>query len=981
MVDHSLSILEDNIKDDILEGLGYLFKHKESVEAINRSTYISTWIFRNMLNICCKKYESFIQYINWIGSLLEFEEAASSSTSNNDHSLYLTRILNSIMGDLSYWRVLGKQSYLLFAGQIDNKKREKMFLLIAKVFEIASKNEKFLQNLVSFRMTNGFDTYFRFLVELSIIEEPYAFCTMGTALLRMLSSCKYILPNCYRKLSLLLLEKEAKNPEFFVSVIICRINKFFFYDAGHRRLFTDIVESVLILKKPEFEYEMRTRMQEVDEYLIKKLSKLGFLIKPDNKVFERKSHPKPNATRVSSNHQTIGIGGMNANPITQVSNNYPRQDVNQNTQSKSDSDQGSEEYSSEEEPGEGSELVDSNSDNSSDQSAGNGSGEDSSPYTESETDSEDVGDDTSKEISSLNPPLEPLNRSPIIPTPVQKQQSSRHTIKTIEDKFTPASSFQTSISSSLTSPSFISYVPRRIREYKDTDFISEIERPLYIPSSSEGGSSASLVTFMFSKILAQPSILQKNAVYPFLAQNNKSRYFQFFKDCRVNCKFCVLFDGFYNMEIDELYSVLAAKIEFDDLKPHNYFNHFGFALVQLYFDLFSVCDRAEFFENTLNSVFRILVSKRVDTRIKCSFFLYLEHLLDEEKSIFGVLLGTEFSRFLMDYLAEFMVNFKLLSFKQAMSNKFEGNYAVFVESEDQISAPRMMRINDGRSNTIVKLDRQNSNEHADRIINFSKKVIYKDCIWDDVQKRFRYMSILLTPENWKRMKEYQSDMQYEKGIYTFYFWRLHCIYHLLDILLMILKSVKGNSTKTFFGNIGHLPLQIIEISVLFKDYGTNFVPQKPFLVDSECWTHTTKLLYESNVTLLITIQGKLQEILKQMITRDNKLLSKTVRICSRSTKYLGGFLDLLNAFGTLEQTVTYLENLMVISTRMLERDPESIAAEPKVTLLLYLRLLICLLSLYEIKSLLLLNHHKLFLKRIKMGKAKNSLMKEDLLQF
>ena len=74
----------------------------------------------------------------------------------------------------------------------------------------------------------------------------------------------------------------------------------------------------------------------------------------------------------------------------------------------------------------------------------------------------------------------------------------------------------------------------------------------------------------------------------------------------------------------------------------------------------------------------------------------------------------------------------------------------------------------------------------------------------------------------------------------------------------------------------------------------------------------------------------MQQILREMITKNNKLLSKTVSICSRNIQYLGGFLDLLSSLGTLENVVTFLTNLLLISSRMLEKDPDSIEIEPFV---------------------------------------------------
>jgi len=50
--------IDEEIKDELIEGLGEMFKHEETVLKINKSTYISNWIFNNLLQICSKSYEN-----------------------------------------------------------------------------------------------------------------------------------------------------------------------------------------------------------------------------------------------------------------------------------------------------------------------------------------------------------------------------------------------------------------------------------------------------------------------------------------------------------------------------------------------------------------------------------------------------------------------------------------------------------------------------------------------------------------------------------------------------------------------------------------------------------------------------------------------------------------------------------------------------------------------------------------------------------
>lgn len=99
---------QSQIRDQLVSGLSYLFKHESTVISINRSAYLSSWIFNNMLEICSCSYDTFIEYITWISELLHFEEAGNSSKSTTDHSLHFTRIINSVMADLCLFKELGK---------------------------------------------------------------------------------------------------------------------------------------------------------------------------------------------------------------------------------------------------------------------------------------------------------------------------------------------------------------------------------------------------------------------------------------------------------------------------------------------------------------------------------------------------------------------------------------------------------------------------------------------------------------------------------------------------------------------------------------------------------------------------------------------------------------------------------------------------------------------------------------------------------
>lgn len=216
-----------------------------------------------------------------------------------------------------------------------------------------------------------------------------------------------------------------------------------------------------------------------------------------------------------------------------------------------------------------------------------------------------------------------------------------------------------------------------------------------------------------------------------------------------------------------------------------------------------------------------------------------------------LLVATNYYLYLSDYMAEYMQNFKLMSFKKVMANKFEGDLEVELIPErklqvDPIMAP--LKRGESRTATVINLERHGDGMIESTVINFKKKVIYKDCVWDDVDRKFTYVKVILSPFIWRKIREYQIDYGYDKGIYTYYFWRLHCLLHLLRIFGLILDHVKGKSKDDMCKLASSLPLQFIEMSVLFKDYMKHFVPKKPFAVDSECWDQIKGLSSEFNVS-------------------------------------------------------------------------------------------------------------------------------------
>lgn len=391
--------------------------------------------------------------------------------------------------------------------------------------------------------------------------------------------------------------------------------------------------------------------------------------------------------------------------------------------------------------------------------------------------------------------------------------------------------------------------------------------------------------------------------------------FNFGQDCPSVCKFCKLYAGFHALEFDDYYAQSMDYLDGGSQKPVQYYLPTEMGLVQLFFDVFLIQSKFEFLDITLNTVCKMLVSKKLDIRLTCAFLLYLDFVSQLHKEMAALLVAVEFQSYFKDFIAEYMQNFELLSFKDSMADKFEGSIEAMVQGDNKIKVKNIMQpFDDNKDKKKTINARSDPNAPDEQVIDFTKKIIYNDCIWDSNLRRFRFFKIYLTPSNWKLIRNFNQDK--DLGYYTYYFWRLHALHHALSIFSSVIANSRSKARAGLLKSLGQLPLQLIEVSVLFKDYSQFFVPRDPFLQGSECWTEIK--------TMGTEFMGILQKILLLIISKDNALLLKTVSICSRNNQYIGGMLDIMGKLSSLSSTNVLLKNLLLISEEMLMRDPDNI---------------------------------------------------------
>ena len=200
--------------------------------------------------------------------MLDIESLGEQPKDITDYSYYLTRLLNSCMGELSLMQPRGKDTCFRLTGMLTAEQREELCELLCIIFDKSVRHKEIRHNLYEYTRRNKYDLYFRFLVYLSEWKLPRLFNSLCISLVLLLSKTKYSLPLLYRKLSLYLLSKECSNQSYFMPIALCKLVKYFSYTSNQKKLMVDIIESVIIEKKNRFVNRLEDRRAAIDKYII-----------------------------------------------------------------------------------------------------------------------------------------------------------------------------------------------------------------------------------------------------------------------------------------------------------------------------------------------------------------------------------------------------------------------------------------------------------------------------------------------------------------------------------------------------------------------------------------------------------------------------------------------------------------------------------------------------------------------------------------
>ena len=220
--------------------------------------------------------------------MLDIDSLGEQPKDVTDYSYYLTRLLNSCMGELCLAQARGSDTCFRLTGALTPEQREELCDLLCIIFDKSVRHKEIRHNLHEYTKRNKYDLYFRFLLYLSEWKLPRLFNSLCLSLVLLLSKTQYTLPMLYRQLSLYLLSKECANQSFFVPIALCKLVKYFSYTPGQKKLMVDIMESVIIEKKSRFVNRLDDRKAAVDRYIIKN----NILLLFDDQLIEREKNKR-----------------------------------------------------------------------------------------------------------------------------------------------------------------------------------------------------------------------------------------------------------------------------------------------------------------------------------------------------------------------------------------------------------------------------------------------------------------------------------------------------------------------------------------------------------------------------------------------------------------------------------------------------------------------------------------------------------------
>jgi len=319
----------------------------------------------------------------------------------------------------------------------------------------------------------------------------------------------------------------------------------------------------------------------------------------------------------------------------------------------------------------------------------------------------------------------------------------------------------------------------------------------------------------------------------YLFLNSMGEGFNFIQHCEGLCPICSSFKGLFLYSEDEFKNYCLAELQKNGIVTLPEDGDVSMTIIQLLFE----CTFNDSANSLRNVVFpfcaNLLLTDDVPVKYKFPVLLYFLHVILNYENGVETLFDASFLLFAVDFINNFMIAFDEENFKKWKNPSQNINHKNHQPmEEDQESS--------GVFSNVITI----KNRHQ----NHSQGSIQNEIIWDKKTNNFTY-------ESKKVEFDLDGSMMIEKdaitdyGKYTKYFWKLHVLHHCLKVILEMIRKAPKTHTKLVETQLANLIEQIREIVIIFFKYTEKYIPTLPFHVDTECWTETKEIIFETLVYL------------------------------------------------------------------------------------------------------------------------------------
>ena len=350
-----------------------------------------------------------------------------------------------------------------------------------------------------------------------------------------------------------------------------------------------------------------------------------------------------------------------------------------------------------------------------------------------------------------------------------------------------------------------------------------------------------------------------NQKYPFL--NGLGEEFQFIQHCEGLCPLCSSIKGLFSFSENEFINYAKTQLQKNGggggIVTILEDGDVSMSIVQFLFE----CTFADPPSSLLNVAFpfcaNLLLTQEVPFKYKFPILLYFVHITLNYENGVDVLYNASFLLFAVNFINNFMVAFDQESFKKWMGPK---TFKLLSTGNRRAIAPQSIIEDQGQSGIFTNVLRNRNHPIRKAPMNIISTLPgtelqvqeitlnqMNNLIWDKQINSFTYDSQNTEEEG---NAYYEPDAITDYGKYTKYFWKLHFMHHCSKVVLEMIRKTPKTYAPLLETQLEDFIEQIREIIIIFFKYTEKYIPSHPFHLDTECWSETKDLIFETLGTIL-----------------------------------------------------------------------------------------------------------------------------------